>query len=70
MSWTLVAQAYRAGVARAVVRALAMKARLAEEERAFDPASCEKAGSMMFLWSKRGPSRFRTGLGSFFRVDA
>ena len=58
MSWTLVVQAYPAGVARVVVRALAVKARLAEEERAFDPASCAKAGTMRIGEASRsGPRR-------------
>ena len=67
MSWTLVVQAYPAGVARVVVRALAMKARLAEEERTFDPASCAKAGTMRIGEASRsGPRRpwgeLRSGL--------
>ena len=65
MSWICVAQAYPAGVARAVARALAMKARLAEEERAFDPASCAKAGTMRIgEASHAGPRRPRRELCS------
>ena len=59
-----------AGVARAVARALAMKVRLVEEDRAFDPSFCARAGSVRIGEATRpGPRRLRGELRSGLLAD-